>query len=211
MLRLWYYQLEFAYNSQQQNLVQSQNQSNMLGINGDSHQEEEITIHDWWRNKVPCPYIAMEPWSYPRNNCPRPSVVCRLLILAVAMGIILMPFRTISLLCWSGIDCEPRAGMRAHWCSLERQLLCLRGGFDFSIGKNQFSSAGLLLCLAGRISCENDKACRLLANKGMSTFDSLQEVDYGGNVPNPVKYWTEIDDGSPDRSSDPYNQAQFMG
>lgn len=85
------------------------------------------------------------------------------------------------------------------------------GGFDFSIGKHQVSSAGLLLFLAGRIFCENDKACRLLANKGMSTFDSLQEVDYGGNVPSPVKYWTEINDGSPDRSSDPYNQAQFMG
>lgn len=48
-------------------------------------------------------------------------------------------------------------------------------------------------------------------NKELPTFSSLQEVDYGGNVPNPVKYWTEIDDGPPDRFSDPYNHAQFIG
>lgn len=48
-------------------------------------------------------------------------------------------------------------------------------------------------------------------NKGLSPFDFLQEVGYGENVPNPVKYWTEIDDGPPDRLSDPYDQSQFIG
>lgn len=36
-------------------------------------------------------------------------------------------------------------------------------------------------------------------NKELPTFSYHQEVDYGGNVPNPVKYWTEIDDGPPYR------------
>lgn len=48
-------------------------------------------------------------------------------------------------------------------------------------------------------------------SKELPTFRYLQEVGYGGNVPNPVKCWMEIDDGPPDRFSDPYNHAQFIG
>lgn len=44
-----------------------------------------------------------------------------------------------------------------------------------------------------------------LPNNEPSTFDCLQEVGYGGNMPNPVKYWIELDYGPPDRFCDPYN------
>lgn len=50
-----------------------------------------------------------------------------------------------------------------------------------------------------------------LPNNEPSTFDCLQEVGYGGNMPNPVKYWIELDYGPPDRFCDPYNHPQFVG
>lgn len=49
-------------------------------------------------------------------------------------------------------------------------------------------------------------------NKYLSTFESLQVVDYGGNVPRPVKRWIEFDTDyqQPDDFSTPYNHAQFI-
>lgn len=48
-------------------------------------------------------------------------------------------------------------------------------------------------------------------NTCISSFDSLQVVDYGGNVPRPVKRWMEFDtaDQQPDDFSTPCNRAQF--
>ena len=49
-------------------------------------------------------------------------------------------------------------------------------------------------------------------NTHLSSFDSLQVVDYGGNVPRPVKSWMEFDTDyqQPDDFSTPCNRSQFI-
>lgn len=49
-------------------------------------------------------------------------------------------------------------------------------------------------------------------NMYLSSFESLQVADYGGNVPRPVKRWMEFDTDyqQPDDFSTPCDRAQFI-